>query len=138
MPVNSESDDLRGSSTASGSQIKQENAGSPRGLRAVAELVAVLYAYSTRVLRMPPKDAAADTRLRVEALAHFMGGRQQYLPGGCGLYKEMKNNLIYQMSQTHKASEIADLFEMNEIRVYAIIREARAREASRPRNPGGG
>lgn len=97
----------------------------PRMLR---NLVAVLFEYNRRVLKLTEKQASEDARERVFLIANYLGGRFVYLPRGEQLRTAVRNALILRLSDTMRAADICELFGVGEHMVYRVIARGRATE----------
>lgn len=105
--------------------------GAERWPKALRELVDVLASYNERVLRMSPKAAADDAIERVVVIADYLGGKFVYLPRGDVLRVAARDAVIYRLHGRLPVTEIARLFDLGEIRVYAIVATEKQRAIAR-------
>tara|TARA_B100000700_G_C15038220_1_gene853875 strand:+ start:770 stop:1207 length:438 start_codon:yes stop_codon:yes gene_type:complete len=70
----------------------------------------------------------------VRALAHFHGGHIFYLPKGRQIDRALRDREIWERHNGANVSELAQAYDLNEVRVYKILAEQRtlARRRSQP------
>jgi len=91
--------------------------------KTLADLMAVVQQQICRSQSLPKEKAYPVARDIIAALAHYMGGRQMYLPRDDRLKRAFRDIQIYQAFDGRNHQALAEQHGLTTMQIYAILAE---------------
>lgn len=91
--------------------------------KTLADLMSVAQHQLARSLKIKSDEAYPVARDMIAALAHYMGGRQVYLPRDDRLQRALRDIHIYQAFTGRNHQQLADRYELTTMQIYSILAE---------------